>query len=389
MLTSSLPPPLIIACDWIPPAFGAVGQYEMGRARGAALAGRMVTLIGLGAKAGDETVRLGTGSLRIIRIAAGAPDKASLLRRAAWALSMNVRLLDATRQAARAYGACEIKVTGSPPFFSYTALLWRQLFWRTSRSRIKLTYRITDFYPETAFAAGKARVLSPIAPLIHALRRSATRIEALSLCQKRRLIESGVRADHIEVVRDASPVVFSPDLRPALRPFNDETGPDGVVVLLYSGNLGIAHNWLSFAEGYRHHILHGSNRVRLWLNATGVGVTGLKAYCEAHALPVHASPPVPLDQLAGVLLAADAHLILLGDPFWGYVFPSKTYACLESGRPSLFVGPEQSDVHQLLQEDPRNISIRQGDARRVVDALERLSQLPDGPTVSKPTPQPN
>ncbi len=372
-MTSSRVAPLIIVCDWIPPSFGAVGQYEMARARDAALSGRAVTLIGLGAAAGDETVSLGEGTLRVLRLAAGAPDKGNLARRAAWALSINTRLLKATRNAARAHGACEIKVTGSPPFFSYLVLLWRQLFWRGKGGSISITYRITDFYPETAFAAGKAKALTPLAPLIHALRRSADRIEALSDCQKRRLIESSAKSDHIEVVRDASPVTFAVGVRPALRPFAEDAASNDAVILLYSGNLGVAHDWRAFAEAYRRHVQDGANRVRLWLNATGVGVPGVKAYCETHGLPLHASPPVALEALAGVLLAADAHLILLGDPFWGYVFPSKTYACLESGRPCLYVGPEQSDVHALLQRDGRNFSLRQGDADGVFAALERLA----------------
>lgn len=362
-------PALIIACDWIPPSFGAVGQYEMARAHEAAAAGRKVTLIGLGTVASDKTTPFaGGGELRVVRLAGGAPDKGNLMNRAAWALSMNARLLKATRNAARAHGACEIKVTGSPPFFSYLVLLWRKLFWRSKSRALSITYRITDFYPETAFAAGQARALAPFAPLIHALRRSADRIEALSECQKLRLVESGVGRGRITVIRDTSPVTFCPGTRPAPRPFDQDA-----VILLYSGNLGVAHDWRTFADGYRRHVQEGANRVRLWLNAGGVGAPGLKAYCEARGLPVHASPPVALAELEGVLLAADAHLILLGDPFWGYVFPSKTYACLESARPCLYIGPGQSDVHALLA--PGHTSLRQGDAEGVFKALERLSSF--------------
>ena len=360
--------PLIIVCDWIPPAFGAVGQYELARAREAAATGRAVTLIGLGASPGDEILCVDEGRLRIVRIAADAPDKANLLRRALWALSMNARLLKATRDAARGLATCEIKVTGSPPFFSYVLLLWRQLFWPANKRARSITYRITDFYPETAFAAGKATAMRPLAPLIHALRRRADRIEALSECQARRLEESGVPRQAISIVRDASPVDLSQQKPRGPRPFSV-----GDVVLLYSGNLGVAHDWRTFADAYRRHIQSGANRVRLWLNATGVGAPALKAYCVTHRLPIHVSPPAPLNELAGVLMAADAHLILLGDSFWGYVFPSKTYACLDTGRPCLYVGPEQSDVHLMLGASIGHFSARQGDVEAVFAALESLA----------------
>jgi hypothetical protein len=62
------------------------------------------------------------------------------------------------------------------------------------------------------------------------------------------------------------------------------------------------------------------------------------------------TPPVPLAELAGVLLAADMHVICLRDSFVGYALPSKVYACIESARPILFIGSERSDVHLLCAE---------------------------------------
>ncbi len=338
----------------------------MARAEEAARNGRRVTLIGLGDTAGVESRTLGTGDLTIFRLAAHAPNKANLVNRAAWAASQNTALLSTVARAAKA-GPSEIKVTGSPPFLSYQVLAWRAF-----NPQHAITYRVTDFYPETAFAAGKATALKPITPIVHALRRSADRLEALSECQLKRLVESGVPEHKITIVRDASPVDFAPHIMPAPRPFNDDE-----VALLYSGNLGVAHDWTSFAEAYRQHVHEGADRVRLWLNAGGVNAPALKAYCETHDLPVYVSAPVPLEDLAGVLMAADAHLILLGDPFWGYVFPSKTYACLDSGRPCLFFGPEHSDVHALIAGDTRHASIRHDDVDAAVAALERLAAQAD------------
>jgi hypothetical protein len=156
----------------------------------------------------------------------------------------------------------------------------------------------------------------------------------------------------------------------AQRPFGAEHA-----ILLYSGNLGVAHDWRTFAEAYRRHVREGPNRVRLWLNAAGTGVQPLLHFCRAHALPVHHSQPAPLEALPGLLLAADAHLVLLGDPFWGYVIPSKIYACLESRRPCLYVGPAQSDLHALLLADRRNHSLRNGDVEGVARALASLGAL--------------
>ena len=367
--------PLIIACDWIPPAFGAVGQYQLARAREAAAAGRTTTLIGLGEVAGvttepggnDGSASLSAGSLTIVRLGARTPDKASLLSRALWALAINIRLLRAVAHAARPYPDAEIKVTGSPPFFSYGLIVWNLLFLRR-----RVTYRITDFYPETAFAAGQARALKPLAPLIHALRRRAQTIEALSNCQKRRLEEAGVPQARIAIVRDDAPVTFDSATVPAQRPFQAKD-----IVLLYSGNFGVAHDVDTFAEAYRRHIQDGANRVRLWLNATGVNAPKLADFCRRHGLPIHVSPPVALEDLAGVLLAADAHLVTLKAPFWGYVIPSKIYGCIASGRPVLYVGPQESDIHTLIGNDPRSVSVRNGSVDGCFAALQMMGSDAD------------
>lgn len=359
---------LIIVCDWLPPEFGAVGQYMLQRAERAARAGREVVLIGLGrGAAADDAELLGRGRLQIRRLAAPVTPKHSLAQRGLWALSVNLRLLAAVAAAQRGRPDAEILVTGSPPFLSQMLIL-ANLVWRRP-----LTYRITDFYPETALAGGKARFLAPLLPLFRWVRRQASCIEIIGEDQGRRLRASGVPAERLRLVRDASPVEVAPDGPAAPRPF----GPDKLV-LLYSGNLGVAHDAAAFCEAYRRHVRQGADRVRLWVNGSGVRVAELKAYCERHDLPLHLTGPAPLAELPSLLRAADLHLVLLGAPFWGYVLPSKIYACLASARPVLYVGPPESDVALLLREHPQagHAAVAAGDADACFEALEAFARRP-------------
>lgn len=353
----------IIVCDWIPPAFGAVGQYMDQRARKLAEAGEDAVLIGLG----EEEGRVENGRLTIIRLAANKlPKSAPLLGRGLWALAINRRLIAETGRAIKRAGEGEVRivVTGSPPFLSYLMIVLNALIWRRT-----LIYRITDFYPETLFAAGHLRALKWLEGPFHMVRRGADRMEALGEDQRRRLIEGGIAPERIDVVRDASPISDWSGSRPASRPFDDS-----YVTLLYSGNLGVAHELTTFCEAYEHHIRHGSGRVRLWMNGQGARVPDLKAFCEARGLPLHLTPPAALEDLPGILKCADAHLVLLQDPFWGYVLPSKIYACLELDRPIFYVGPEQSDVHLLAsQKGGPYFHIRPGDVEACAAALEALA----------------
>jgi len=139
-------------------------------------------------------------------------------------------------------------------------------------------------------------------------------------------------------------------------------------VLLYSGNYGIAHEVETFVEGYRLHHREGTGRARLWLSATGTGAEEVAGRLTALGLPFHRSKPVPLERLAGLLKAPDAHLVVLKDSFVGFVMPSKIYACLGSRKPLIFVGSADSDVDLLGQKsgvpywrvscgDPKGLSV--------------------------------
>ena len=84
---------------------------------------------------------------------------------------------------------------------------------------------------------------------------------------------------------------------------------------------------------------------------------------------------VPLDALPRLLRTADVHLITLRDPFVGYVLPSKTQACIASGKRILFVGSEKSDVHLLANEALQSgmyWHVNVGDVVRLESALHAI-----------------
>ncbi len=94
-------------------------------------------------------------------------------------------------------------------------------------------------------------------------------------------------------------------------------------------------------------------------------------------LPIHRSRPVPLSELARLLVTPDAHLITLRDAFVGYVLPSKIYGCLESGRPLLYIGSPRSDVHLLASQTlppDRYRRVDVGDSAGVAEALEKIAE---------------
>jgi hypothetical protein len=354
-------PDVVFLCDWLPPDFGAVGQYSLQRAREMAAQGRRVTLYGLSSAASaiqDE------GTLRIVRLKAPLYDRTSTAQRAWWTLRTALRLVG------RALGdicRCrELMFTGSPPFLLQVIAPLNVFLRRT------LVYRITDFFPE-AMIAERGRASPPLAALRRLTffwRRRVQRFEVLGEDQRRRLLEAGVPPERITLHRDPSPVTIT-----------SSTGaldvPDqlaGRKVLLYSGNFGVAHDYDTFLRGYVEHHRRGRGSVALWLNARGRSADRLQEALAASRVPFHRTQPLPLEQLASLLVTPAAHLITLRDEFWGYVLPSKVYGCLASGKDILYVGPRESDVHLLCsQANNRYWQVATGDAGGVYRALEALS----------------
>jgi hypothetical protein len=362
-------PRLVYLCDWLPPDFGAVGQYSLLFARERAAAGEEVTLAGLSSTAGSEETE---GRLRIVRLRAAVYDKANFLRRALWTARTNLSLVwRLRREIAR---ADEVLFTGSPPFLIHL-LVPLNLFLRR-----RLTYRITDFHPECLMAE-LGRVPPPIPlRLFHrltvALRRRVQRFEVLGEDQRRRLLEIGIAPERIALKRDPSPV----EIPSGTPPLEIPEELRGFRILLYSGNFGVAHDHETFVEGYRRHHLEnreGSRRVALWLNATGAKADRVEEILRREGLPVHRSRPVPLDLLPRLLVTPDAHLITLRDEFVGYVLPSKVHACIRSGRAVLFVGSDRSDVHLLCARGlPPELYRRAGvgDPAAVARALDEIGR---------------
>lgn len=360
-------------CDWLPPDFGAVGQYALLEARKAAERGAAVTLVGLSSSE-DSTAeeRVGEGRLRVVRVFAPAYDRANFRRRLLWTLRTNLRLL--RRTAPFAHDADETIFTGSPPFLLHFIVPANRF------RRRRLTYRITDFHPECLMAElGR----SPLwLRLLHRrtlrLRRRVDRFEVLGEDQGRRLIESGIPAERIVLRRDESPVVMT-GATEAL-PLPGELA--GKVVLLYSGNFGVAHDDETFIAGYERHHRAGSGRVVLWLNATGAKADRVEAKLRAAKLPLCRSRPGPLSELARLLVTPAAHLITLRDEFVGYVLPSKVYGCIASGRAVLFVGSAASDVHALCDKRlpaGQYRRVASGDSNGVAAALEEIADRQNAP----------
>jgi hypothetical protein len=361
---------LVYICDWLPPDFGAVGQYAVLFARQWAREGWAVTLVGLTSGPSDRQAAevVGDGSLEVLRIHRRTYKKQKFLARLIWTVVSNILLLRAAFRAMRRSDA--ILFTGSPPLMVHFIAPLNLLL------RKRLIYRITDFHPECLIAERESSglILGMLLRLTQFWRRRVDTFEVLGIDQARRLEDCGIAAGRMRLKPDPSPVSFTQGLKPL--PLPDELR-GGAGVVLYSGNWGVAHDENTFIEAYTQYSHQSRDSLKFWLNATGAKADRVERELRARGVSVYRSSLVPLDDLPRLLLAADVHLVTLRNPFVGYVLPSKIHACIESGKRVLFVGSEDSDIHRLASHalsSDRYCRVDVGDVAGLVHALRKIEQ---------------
>ena len=361
---------LVYICDWLPPDFGAVGQYAVLFARQWASEGWAVTLVGLTSGSSNRQAAevVGDGSLEVLRIHRHTYKKQKFLARLIWTVASNILLLSAAFRAMRRSDA--ILFTGSPPLMVHFIAPLNLLL------RKRLIYRITDFHPECLIAerGSSGPSLRMLLLLTQFWRRRVDTFEVLGIDQARRLEKCGIAAGRIRLKRDPSPVTFTQGLMPLPLP-DDLRGGAGVI--LYSGNWGVAHDENTFIEAYTQYSHQSRDGLKFWLNATGAKAERVEHELRSRGVPVYRSSLVPLDDLPRLLLTADVHLITLRNPFVGYVLPSKIHACIESGKRVLFVGSGDSDIHLLASHalpSDRYCRVDVGNVAGLVNALNTIER---------------
>ena len=242
------------------------------------------------------------------------------------------------------------------------------------RARKKIHWA-QDVYPELAEELGVivrggilARVLRAVSTW--ALRRQ-DEIVVVGRCMRERLIARGIDAGKIEVIPNWIQVAaVSADEAVAMR---RKLGWGEKLVALYSGNIGLAHDFETLVEAAK--LLEGSG-VRMVFAGEGPRLEEVRR-ATAGLAQVTFLRPQPKEELGAFLAAADVHLVTVRAGLEGLVVPSKAYGILAAGRPVMYVGSADSEIAKLLNESGAGRVFPYGDARGLAEALKSAAAASD------------
>jgi glycosyltransferase involved in cell wall biosynthesis len=257
----------------------------------------------------------------------------------------------------------------SPPIFQgFTAWLLARL------KRTRFLFEVRDLWPLFAIAVGVLhnKLLIRLSQwLEHFLYRHADRVLVNSPGFIAHVRERG--AKHIELIPNgADPAMFTPDADSS--EFRQLHHLENKFIALYAGAHGMSNDLgiiLSAAQ-----LLKDKSNIHFVLVGDGKEKANLQRQAEELTLSnVLFLPPVPKEEMAGVLAAADAGIAIL-KPLDAYktTYPNKVFDYMASGRPVICV--IDGAIRQVVEEAGCGVFVPPGDARALSDAVLTLAADP-------------
>jgi glycosyltransferase involved in cell wall biosynthesis len=227
-----------------------------------------------------------------------------------------------------------------------------------------------DVYPDVAVALGAIVAGGMLDQAVGALadtsRRHADKMIALGPCMRDRLAARGFPPSKIVVAQNwADGSLISP------RPF-PQPSP---LVILYSGNLGRAHDTATIGEVMG--ALPDPGRFQFIFAGGGSGRAELETLCRSRrAANVRFLTYQGNQALANHLGCCHIGLVTQIASTCGAVVPSKTYGLMAAGRPFIFIGPREATPALLIGTHKCGWQIEPGDSAALLALLDVLERNP-------------
>lgn len=266
----------------------------------------------------------------------------------------------------------EVVVIGTDPTLGVlTAIPWR-IFRPTSQ----IVHWCHDVYPEAPIAEGMISDRSIITRTIRwFLRRAYRRCDViidLGNCMRHLLNQYGSRAQKLTITPWS---LVEPNSIPTADPSTrHELFGDAKLGLLYSGNLGRAHQFEDFVTLARQ--LQGE-AIHVCFAGRGPRLTELELMVQATDTNISFAGFAPEEVLEKRLSACDFHLVSLRPEWTGTVVPSKFFGALASGRGVIFSGSEDSAIAQWIRQYELGWVLTKDNVAEVAYQLRMIAERPE------------
>jgi glycosyltransferase involved in cell wall biosynthesis len=361
------PKPSVLLINRVyPPAKGASGRVLRDLAREMARAGWTVNVLTTGEKSFSEK----DSGVMVHRAAAPTEPKSAL----AYA-----RVFFALYRAAMKQARPDLVITMTDPPMLVT--LGRRF---AQKKRCAHIHWCHDLYPDLFASIGVKMPDFVLKSLSRTARRSMNksgRVIAIGRCMAKYLAHTGVETGRISVVTNW------PDselVEPNAKPKNDVRLKQNVHMarpaesllrddsprfrVLYAGNIGRAHPMNAILDAAEHLSMNpeiefvfvgeGPNHDRLAAERARRGLNNIKLL-----------PFQPASCLKDLMESGDLHLISVRDDTAGLLVPCKFYSAIAAARPTIYLGPADTEIGRMIRDHGCGAIIPQGEGETLAQAI--------------------
>jgi glycosyltransferase involved in cell wall biosynthesis len=269
---------------------------------------------------------------------------------------------------------CDAVVTlTTPPIIGLIGTLLKGI------KKSRHVYWSMDLHPDASLALGRmprrrpwVRALAWLSGFVY---RRADRVVVLGPYMGDRIALKRVAAGRIATIPVWSRREEIYPIPRGANPLRKSLGLGDAFVVMYSGNLGLAHSFEEILEAARR--LRDRRDIVILFVGGGPRLDEVRAVVEREELPnVRFLDYVPRAHLHVSLSMADAHLISMRPEMTGIVVPGKLYGVMAAGRPAIFVGPPHCEPADAIRHAGCGITVAPGEPDGLVGALTLLAGDP-------------
>ena len=286
----------------------------------------------------------------------------------------------------------------TPPFIALVGLFLR---WTKGT---RFVFWTMDLYPDVPIAAGIMKRGSVAHRTFDFLDRVCLRradlVVVLGRCMRGRVLAKGIDPSHVAMITPWAdptevPNVPARRLEPAVdtlanlrgssagvqpkvagpNPFRVEWEIGDRFVIEYSGNCGVGHDVSTVCDAML--ALRDDDSIRWVFVGSGVARPRIEEFIARNDIHnVIMRPYQPRSRLGELISLGDVHLVLVANGFEGLLLPSKFYGVMAAGRPTIYVGPDNSEVAQVILDQDCGYVVSNGDCAGLVAAIRELQSVP-------------
>jgi colanic acid biosynthesis glycosyl transferase WcaI len=266
----------------------------------------------------------------------------------------------------------------TPPFIAWAAICHKILHRST-----KVVLWNMDCYPEIAEGAGvivKGGFFSRLfRRLNHGLFKRLDQLVCLDNAMLDLLVSQYVSTEQAlatcVIPNWEKSSRFPPDLDPDPWGVDTISTIDAEFVILYMGNAGFGHRFETVIEAAKR---LADEPIAFLFIGGGEKWHWIEQAIDANSLQnIHLFRYIPREIIPSAMAVADIALITMNESALGVISPSKLHSYMAMGLPTLYIGPEGSNVDEAIERFDAGVSLRHGDVEGVIRFINELRTQPE------------